>query len=72
MPPPGTPGMPPAGTPGMPPMPRPMAAVIGVKVLDTGSAGALFGIAATTGANGNLVVYFTDDNTNQLDELSAN
>jgi len=72
MPPAGAPGMPPPGTPGMPPMPRPMAAVIGVKVLDTGSAGALFGIAATTGANGNLVVYFTDDNTNQLDELSAN
>ncbi|MCY0870119.1 MAG: hypothetical protein OWT27_05980 [Firmicutes bacterium] len=59
----------PAGPP-QPPMP--MANVVGVKVLDTGAPGALFGIAATTDASGNLVVYFTDDNTNQLDELSAN
>ncbi len=33
--------------------------------LDTsGTPGALFGIAATVGGQGNQVVYFNDDNTN--------
>lgn len=53
-----------------PPQP-PLAHVVGQKVLDTGAAGALFGIAATTDAAGNLVVYYTDDNTNTLDMLST-
>lgn len=62
-------GAPPVATPPTPPMP--MAHVVGQRVLDTGAAGALFGIAATTDASGNLVVYFTDDNTNTVNELTA-
>jgi len=49
----------------------PMAHVVGQQVLDTGAAGALFGIATTTDTNGHLVVYFTDDNTNTVNELTA-
>jgi hypothetical protein len=52
--------------------------VVAVRTLDkarvnpkTGAGSALFGIAATTDAAGNLTVYFTDDNTNTLDVLSA-
>jgi hypothetical protein len=39
--------------------------------LDTsGTAGALFGIAATTDASGNQVIYFNDDNTSTVNSLS--
>jgi hypothetical protein len=51
--------------------------VVGTHVLDktpvnqkTGAGSALFGLAATTDAKGNLVIYFTDDLTNTLDRLS--
>ncbi|MFL5693742.1 MAG: hypothetical protein ACJ795_18255, partial [Ktedonobacteraceae bacterium] len=51
--------------------------VIGVRQLDnvpvdpqTGNGSALFGVAATKDARGNLEVFFTDDNTNTLDVLS--
>ncbi len=50
--------------------------VVGTRVLDnvpvdaqTGNGSALFGIAATKDVKGNLVVYFTDDNTNTLNVL---
>ena len=36
---------------------------------DTGNGSALFGIAATTDKDGNLEVYFTDDNTNTVNVL---
>jgi hypothetical protein len=52
--------------------------VVAIRTLDkarvnlkTGAGSALFGLAATTDAAGNLKVYFTDDNTNTLDVLSA-
>lgn len=51
---------------------------IGVRQLDnapvdlqTGNGSALFGVVAATDQRGNLVVYFTDDNTNTLDMLTA-
>lgn len=50
---------------------------VGVRQIDnapvdpqSGNGSALFGVAATTNQQGNLVVYFTDDNTNTLDVLS--
>ncbi len=52
--------------------------VIGTRMLDnvpvdpkTGNGSALFGVLATTDSKGNLEVYFTDDNTNTLNELSS-
>jgi len=52
--------------------------VVGDRLLDnvpvdpmSGTGSALFGVAATTDAKGNLAVFFTDDNTNTLDELSV-
>ncbi len=39
--------------------------------LQSGNGSALFGVVATTDQRGNLVVYFTDDNTNTLDVLSS-
>ncbi|MGH2478948.1 MAG: peptidoglycan-binding protein, partial [Ktedonobacteraceae bacterium] len=39
--------------------------------LQTGNGSALFGVLATTDQRGNLVVYFTDDNTNTLNVLSS-
>ena len=39
--------------------------------LQTGNGSALFGVTAGEDRNGNLVVYFTDDNTNTVDMLSA-
>ncbi len=36
---------------------------------DTGNGSALFGVAAATDENGNLEVYFTDDNTNTVNVL---
>lgn len=54
------------------------AHVVGQVVLDptpvnptTGAGSALFGLAATEDANGNLVVYYGDDNTNTLNKLSV-
>lgn len=54
------------------------ARVIGRRVLDptpvdpkTGAGSALFGIAATKDAAGNLVVYYTDDNTNTVNSLTV-
>ena len=51
---------------------------IGIRQIDnvpvdaqTGNGSALFGVAATTDQRGNLVVYFTDDNTNTLNVLTA-
>ena len=38
--------------------------------LDTGSPGALFGIAATVDGSGNQIVYFNDDNDNSVKVLS--
>jgi hypothetical protein len=38
--------------------------------LDSGAAGALFGLAATTDSNGNQIVYFNDDNDNTVKVLS--
>ena len=50
---------------------------IGVRLLDnvsvdaqSGNGSALFGVAATTDARGNLEVFFTDDNMNTLNLLS--
>jgi hypothetical protein len=52
--------------------------VVGTRLLDnvpvdpmSGNGSALFGVAATTDSKGNLAVFFTDDNTNTLDELSV-
>ena len=36
---------------------------------DTGNGSALFGVAATTDKDGNLEVYFTDDNTNTVNVM---
>ncbi len=50
--------------------------IVAVKTVDhtavqsNGNGSGLFGVAATTDANGNLKVYFTDDNTNTVDTLS--
>lgn len=51
---------------------------VGVRQLDTvpvdqqsGNGSALFGVAATRDARGNLEVFFTDDNTNTLNVLSV-
>lgn len=51
--------------------------VIGVKAIDPlvedamGNNAALFGVTATVDKKGNLLVFFTDDNTNTLNALSA-
>lgn len=51
--------------------------VVGVKQIDPaavdnqGNGSALFGVAAIKDAQGNLRVFFTDDNTNSLDVLQA-
>jgi hypothetical protein len=37
--------------------------------MDTGTPGALFGIAATADASGNQIIYFNDDNNNAVMEL---
>jgi hypothetical protein len=53
------------------------AAVVGVKAIDPlvvdaqGNNAALFGVSATVDRKGNLLVFFTDDNTNTLNALSA-
>lgn len=50
------------------------ATVVGAKTLDptivsNGAGAALFGLTATQDASGNLVVYFTNENTNTVDVL---
>ncbi len=53
------------------------ATVVGVKTVDPlvvdnmGNNSALFGVAATRDRKGNLLVFYTDDNTNTLNALSA-
>jgi hypothetical protein len=53
------------------------ASVVGVKAIDPlvvdamGNNAALFGVTATADKHGNLLVFFTDDNTNTLNALSA-
>ena len=53
------------------------ASVVGVKTIDPlvvdamGDNAALFGVTATEDQNGNLLVFYTDDNTNTLNALSA-
>ncbi len=51
--------------------------IVAVKTVDptavnqtTGAGSALFGVAATSDTNGNLVIYYTDDNTNTVMKLS--
>ncbi|CEK16584.1 gluconolactonase family protein [Chthonomonas calidirosea] len=55
----------------------PSGQVVAVKPVDltpvnpiTGAGSALFGVVATTDSNGNLVVYFTNDNQNTVEKLS--
>jgi hypothetical protein len=53
------------------------ASVVGIKTVDPlvvdamGNNSALFGVAATVDRKGNLLVFYTDDNTNTLNALSA-
>jgi hypothetical protein len=53
------------------------ASVVGIKTLDPlvvdamGNNSALFGVAATVDRHHNLLVFYTDDNTNTLNSLSA-
>ncbi len=54
------------------------AKLVGVRLVDNvpvnaddNNGSALFGVAATTDSKGNLVVYYTDDNLNTLNMLSA-
>jgi hypothetical protein len=53
------------------------ASVVGVKAIDPlvvdamGNNAALFGVTATEDKKGNLLVFYTDDNTNTLNALSA-
>ncbi|GAC1496688.1 MAG: hypothetical protein NVS4B5_04020 [Vulcanimicrobiaceae bacterium] len=46
-----------------------LGTVIGSKIVDTGAAGAIFGIA-TTVSNGSQYIYFNDDNTNTVVRVS--
>lgn len=46
-----------------------LGTMVGTKVVDTGAAGAIFGIA-TTVVNGSQYVYFNDDNTNTVVRVS--
>ena len=53
------------------------AKVVGVKAIDPlvvdamGNNAALFGVTATVDKKGDLLIFFTDDNTNSLNALSA-
>jgi hypothetical protein len=53
------------------------ASVVGVKAVDPlvvdgqGNNAALFGVTATVDKKGNLLIFYTDDNTNSLNALSA-
>jgi sugar lactone lactonase YvrE len=44
---------------------------LATRTLDTGTAGALFGLATSSMSHGRLGVYFDDSNTSTLDELNA-
>jgi hypothetical protein len=48
----------------------PTAGIVGSKQLDSGSPGALFGIAAGPDSKGNQLIYFNDDNDNTVKVLS--
>jgi hypothetical protein len=48
----------------------PTDGVVASKQLDTGTAGALFGIVADVDANGDQLIYFNDDNSNSVMLLS--
>ena len=49
----------------------PSLGVVGSPIqLDSGAAGALFGLAATTDSGGNQIIYFNDDNDNTVKVLS--
>ncbi|HEX8806774.1 MAG TPA: hypothetical protein VF741_07480 [Candidatus Aquilonibacter sp.] len=48
----------------------PHGKVADVKNVDTGAAGALFGMTATTGKKGVFTLYFNDDNTNTVVALT--
>jgi hypothetical protein len=43
--------------------------VVGSKVLDTGAAGALFGLAITTDTAGKPIIFYSNDNNNTLNVL---
>lgn len=45
--------------------------ITGVRSLDHGPAGALFGLTATQDAQGNLVIYYVNDNDNSLHSLTV-
>ncbi len=47
-----------------------LGSVISTKLVDTGAAGAIFGIATTTAPDGTQYVYFNNDNTNTVVRLS--
>ena len=49
----------------------PTAGIVGVKQLDMGAPGALFGIAAAPDANGAQLIYFNDDNDNTVKVLTV-
>lgn len=49
----------------------PAGALAGTKVVDTGAAGAIFGMAATGTSAADQRLYFNDDNTNTVVVLSA-
>jgi hypothetical protein len=46
------------------------ASIVGMKQLDMGAPGALFGIAAEPDAHGSQLIYFNDDNDNTVKLLS--
>ena len=48
----------------------PTAGIVGVKQLDSGAQGALFGIVGATDASANQLIYFNDDNDNTVKVLS--
>jgi hypothetical protein len=48
----------------------PTEGIVGMKQLDPGAPGALFGIAAGPDHNGNQLIYFNDDNENTVKVLS--
>ncbi len=45
--------------------------ILATRTLNSGSGGALFGLATTMMGNGHLIVYFDNSNASALDELSA-
>ena len=48
----------------------PTTGIVGVKQLDKGAPGALFGIVAASDKSGNQVIYFNDDNDSTVKVLS--